>query len=146
MAPDIVLCGHVHQSPFTKDGSRADRIGRTWVFNAGHQIGPLPSHIVVDLAKPGAYWTSLAGAELVPLDVAPCRPFPPVEEPPPWLLAMYRSPQQPARSLSVNFGRQAFGRHEFLALLVGERLQHLVDHADAPILPRTGASGRPGSR
>ncbi len=90
-APEIVLSGHVHQSPFTKDGSWADRIGRTWVFNAGHQIGPRPAHIVVDLEEPGAYWTSLAGAELVPLDVAPERPFSPVDEPPPWLLALYRT-------------------------------------------------------
>ena len=62
-----MLSGHVHQSPFTRDGSWADRIGDTWVFNAGHQIGPLPSHIVVDTERPGAYWCSLAATEVTPL-------------------------------------------------------------------------------
>ena len=60
--PDLVLSGHVHQSPFTRGGSWADRIGATWVFNAGHQIGPLPSHIIVDTEQPGAYWV-LAGCD-----------------------------------------------------------------------------------
>ena len=40
--PDIVLAGHVHESPFKSDGSWMDRIGNTWVFNAGHQIGKVP--------------------------------------------------------------------------------------------------------
>ncbi len=38
--PDVVLSGHVHQSPFSRGGAWADRIGRTWVFNAGHQDRP----------------------------------------------------------------------------------------------------------
>ncbi len=29
--PDMVLSGHVHQSPFVKDGSWVDQIGPTWV-------------------------------------------------------------------------------------------------------------------
>jgi Icc-related predicted phosphoesterase len=94
--PDLVLSGHVHQSPFTAKGSWADRIGRTWIFNAGHQIGPEPSHIVVDTAAPDACWVSLAGAEATPLDGLPRRPFPPLAEPPPWLVAM----AQPAEPLS----------------------------------------------
>ena len=44
--PDIVLSGHVHQSPFIPDGSWVDRIGDTWVFNAGNQSGSLPTHII----------------------------------------------------------------------------------------------------
>lgn len=90
-SPDIVLCGHVHQSPFTADGSWADRIGETWVFNAGHQIGPLPSHIVFDTHAPEAYWISLAGGELASLSGPSNRPFDPIVEPPDWLLSMARS-------------------------------------------------------
>ena len=48
--PDIVLTGHVHEPPFKPDGAWADRIGDTWVFNAGRQIGPVPAHIEIDLA------------------------------------------------------------------------------------------------
>ena len=65
--PDIVLSGHVHQSPFVADGSWADRIGSTWVFNAGHQIGPVPSHIVIDTDGPRAFWLSLYGQETADL-------------------------------------------------------------------------------
>ena len=90
LQPDLVLSGHVHQSPFTKDGSWADRIGATWVFNAGHQIGPAPSHIVVDTARPGAFWCSLAAIEQTPLTATASRPYPPVVDPPAWLLAMAR--------------------------------------------------------
>ena len=46
--PDIVFSGHVHQSPFVKDGSWVDRIGATWVFNAGQQFGASPTHIIID--------------------------------------------------------------------------------------------------
>src|SRR5690606_15407107 len=40
--PDFVFSGHVHEAPFARDGSWVDRIGDTWVFNAGRQIGPIP--------------------------------------------------------------------------------------------------------
>lgn len=97
--PDVVLSGHVHQSPFTSKGSWADRIGRTWIFNAGHQIGPLPSHVVVDLAAPDAYWISLAVAEVAPLNQSPTHPFAPMADPPEWLLAMTpRADPQPGGS------------------------------------------------
>lgn len=98
--PDIVLSGHVHQSPFTADGSWADRIGKTWVFNAGHQIGPLPSHVLVDTAVPGAYWISLMGAEGAPLNQAPTRPFAPITNPPPWLLAIAQPEGRPVEGTS----------------------------------------------
>jgi Icc-related predicted phosphoesterase len=61
--PDFVLTGHVHESPFKADGSWADRLGDTWVFNAGHQIGPVPAHIELDLTEGRAVWTSLLGTE-----------------------------------------------------------------------------------
>lgn len=64
-SPDLVLCGHIHQSPFRSGGSWADRIGRTWVFNAGKQIGPVPCHIVFDTVDGSATWYSLAGTEVV---------------------------------------------------------------------------------
>jgi Icc-related predicted phosphoesterase len=61
--PEIVLTGHVHESPFKPAGSWADRIGPTWVFNAGHQIGPVPTHIEIDLAEGSASWRSMLGVE-----------------------------------------------------------------------------------
>ena len=47
--PDVVLTGHIHQSPFIADGGWADRIGDTWVFNPGRQPGPVPAHVVLEL-------------------------------------------------------------------------------------------------
>lgn len=61
--PDFVLTGHVHQPPFKPDGAWADRIGNTWVFNPGNQIGPVPAHIEIDLAAGSATWLSLLGVE-----------------------------------------------------------------------------------
>jgi len=72
--PDAVLTGHIHQSPFRSGGSWVDRIGTTWVFNAGRQIGPCPTHVVIDLAEHRAMWFSLAGNEVVPLDAPLTRP------------------------------------------------------------------------
>lgn len=54
--PDVVLTGHVHQAPFVDGGAWADRIGDTWVFNAGHEPGPVPSHIVIDVDEAQATW------------------------------------------------------------------------------------------
>lgn len=63
--PDVVLTGHVHEPPFKPDGAWADRIGDTWVFNAGRQIGPVPAHIDLDLALAdgSATWVSMLGVE-----------------------------------------------------------------------------------
>jgi predicted phosphodiesterase len=66
--PDIVLTGHVHEPPFKRNGAWADRIGRTWVFNPGRQIGPVPAHIALDLAAGTAQWRSLLGTEDLALD------------------------------------------------------------------------------
>ena len=98
--PDLVLSGHVHQSPFCQGGAWADRIGRTWVFNAGHQTGPLPPHVVVDTDGPGAYWISLTGAQVASLSQAPNRPFAVVTDWPPWLLAMGRAAAHPPEGSS----------------------------------------------
>jgi len=65
--PDLVLTGHVHEPPFKRDGAWADRIGNTWVFNPGHQIGPVPTHIEIDLAAGSALWRSLLGSEVLRL-------------------------------------------------------------------------------
>ena len=43
--------------------SWADRVGATWVFNAGHQIGPVPARIELDLDEGRARWVSLLGIE-----------------------------------------------------------------------------------
>ncbi len=61
--PDVVLTGHVHQSPFKPDGSWTDRIGRSWVFNAGRQIGPVPARVELDLDDDCAVWISQLGFE-----------------------------------------------------------------------------------
>ena len=66
-APDIVLAGHVHEPPFRPTGSWADRIGHTWVFNAGRQIGPVPAHIEIDLGAGHASWHSMLGSEALQL-------------------------------------------------------------------------------
>ena len=61
--PDVVLCGHVHESPFVEGGRWVDRIGTTSVFNAGRQNGPVPTCIEVDTDQMVARWTSQAGVE-----------------------------------------------------------------------------------
>jgi Icc-related predicted phosphoesterase len=61
--PDLVLTGHVHEPPFKPNGAWADRIGDTWVFNAGHQIGPVPARIEIELTAGSASWKSLLGEE-----------------------------------------------------------------------------------
>ena len=66
--PDIVLTGHVHESPFKPAGSWAHRIDDTWVFNPGRQIGPVPTSIDIDLAIGSAWWRSLMGQESVSLE------------------------------------------------------------------------------
>lgn len=72
--PDIVLAGHVHEPPFKRQGSWADRIGSTWVFNPGRQIGPVPTCIEIDLAEGSARWQSLLGEECLQLADAAAPP------------------------------------------------------------------------
>jgi Icc-related predicted phosphoesterase len=73
--PDIVLTGHIHQSPFRDGGSWVDQIGRTWIFNAGRQIGPRPTHVIFDTTDMKAMWFSLAGNQVVSLAAPLTRPL-----------------------------------------------------------------------
>jgi Icc-related predicted phosphoesterase len=61
--PDLVLSGHVHQSPFITDGGWIDHIGSTVVVNAGRQPGAAPTHIEIDTEKDRASWTSYEGLD-----------------------------------------------------------------------------------
>jgi len=90
--PDFVLTGHIHQAPFRAGGSWIDRLGSTWIFNAGRQIGPCPTFVTIDTAAMQAMWFSLAGNEVVQLDGAPTqtlaeltRPWDPDADPNPAL-------------------------------------------------------------
>jgi hypothetical protein len=90
------MSGHVHQSPFVEGGSWADRIGETWVFNTGQQIGPTPANIALHLAEGEAVWTSLEGCQILSLAEAPVRPFARMREIPAWLRAGDRADPRPA--------------------------------------------------
>ncbi len=59
--PDMVVSGHIHESPFKTDGSWVDQLGKTWIFNAGSHIGDVPAHIILDIEAMSAEWYSLAG-------------------------------------------------------------------------------------
>jgi Icc-related predicted phosphoesterase len=83
-SPDIVLSGHIHQSPFRQGGSWVDRIADTWVFNPGRQIGPRPTNIIINTEERMAVWSSLAGNEVVRLDQALQRPVAELAEIPAW--------------------------------------------------------------
>ena len=62
-SPTAVLCGHIHEAPFRKGGSWIERIGDTWLFNAGRQIGDVPARVEIDFTQQAARWISLAGIE-----------------------------------------------------------------------------------
>jgi Icc-related predicted phosphoesterase len=64
--PTLVLCGHVHESPFANGGRWIDRIGDTVVVNAGRERGSTPAHIVVDTERGELRWRSSAGVESAP--------------------------------------------------------------------------------
>jgi Icc-related predicted phosphoesterase len=83
-APDIVVCGHIHQAPFVSDGSWADRLGKTWVFNAGRQYGAPPAYIVIDTGAREALWISAMGAQSVCLDAPLQRPIARLHALPEW--------------------------------------------------------------
>ncbi len=61
--PDLVLSGHVHQSPWLDGGSWIASTGRTWIVNAGRQNGPEPSYGVIDLDTWSASWTAYEGVQ-----------------------------------------------------------------------------------
>jgi Icc-related predicted phosphoesterase len=62
--PDMVLSGHIHNAPFYPDGSWIDRMGKTWVFNPGRQLGPRPTCLSIDLASMTVSWISTEREEL----------------------------------------------------------------------------------
>ena len=89
--PDFVFSGHVHQSPFSPGGSWVDRIGETWVFNAGHQFGAPPAHVVLDTDREMALWFSAAGNQYVRLDEPLQRPVAKLYGLPDWLTSADRT-------------------------------------------------------
>lgn len=56
--PDLVVTGHIHDSPFHDEGSWLARLGDTWVINAGHMRGTPPAHAIIDTAAETAEWWS----------------------------------------------------------------------------------------
>jgi Icc-related predicted phosphoesterase len=86
--PDFVYSGHVHQAPFVTGGSWVDRIGKTWVFNAGHQLGPIPSYVLLDTTIGSAWWKSQMGLWHLSLDGSGLSPTMETECLPDWVLAM----------------------------------------------------------
>jgi Icc-related predicted phosphoesterase len=69
-APDVVLSGHIHHAPFYGKGSWVDRVGSTWVFNPGKQLGAWPTHIALDLDAMTAEWISVEGRSIRQLAAA----------------------------------------------------------------------------
>lgn len=84
--PDIVISGHIHQSPFVKGGSWVDRVGGTLVFNTGQHSGAPPAHIMIDTGLREAFWMSSAGAQSIRLDEPITRPLPRLARPPEWVI------------------------------------------------------------
>jgi Icc-related predicted phosphoesterase len=83
--PDLVISGHVHEAPFARNGSWIDKIGGTWLFNGGKQIGPMPTTIAIDTELMEAAWFSLDGAESVKLNAPLTRPIPQLTAMPEWM-------------------------------------------------------------
>ena len=66
-SPRIVLSGHIHNAPFYEMGACSDRVGQTWAFNPGRQIGPCPTALLLDLEQQEVTWYSDAGVEQMSL-------------------------------------------------------------------------------
>lgn len=88
--PSMVISGHVHQSPFIPDGSWFDRLGDTWVFNAGLQPGRPPVFIVLDIDEGEAFWLSAEAGQSIDLKGPLLRPAAPIATAPPWLTSLGR--------------------------------------------------------
>jgi Icc-related predicted phosphoesterase len=89
--PAIVFAGHVHEAPFVRGGSWVEKIGNTWVFNAGKQIGEVPTHIIIDTERREAVWFSIEnGAEAISLDAPSAADRQPLYEMPAWVLDQSR--------------------------------------------------------
>jgi Icc-related predicted phosphoesterase len=66
--PDMVLSGHIHQAPWAAGGSWRAQLGRTWVFNPGKQVGPIPPHLTLDTEARTAEWYGVFESETISLD------------------------------------------------------------------------------
>lgn len=67
LAPDVVLCGHIHQAPWVDGGGWYDRLGDTVVINPGKQIGKVPPHVWIDTDAGRAIWSGLGETDAVDL-------------------------------------------------------------------------------
>ncbi len=67
--PELVLSGHIHNAPFVRNGSWFDRVGKTWVFNPGKQLGASPAFLIVDVDQMTVEWDSLEERGKQQLDV-----------------------------------------------------------------------------
>ena len=80
----------------SRPSSRTDRgstgVGATWVFNAGHQFGAPPAHLIVDTRGAAALWFSAAGNQHVFLDQPLSRPVEKLTALPGWLTSADRPP------------------------------------------------------
>ena len=61
------------------------KLGETWVFNPGRQIGPHPTRILFDSEAGTALWLSLAGAAIVDLNAPLSRPLSEPADMPLWI-------------------------------------------------------------
>src|SRR5262249_40980156 len=59
--PAVVSCGHVHESRFVDGGGWVAQVGTTWVLNAGHEPGPVPAHVVIDIDAAQCAWSASTG-------------------------------------------------------------------------------------
>jgi Icc-related predicted phosphoesterase len=67
--PDLVLSGHIHNAPFVPRGSWIDRIGRTWVFNPGKQIGRCPTYLIFNPEEMRVDWDSTENRGMQELNI-----------------------------------------------------------------------------
>lgn len=68
LRPDLVFSGHIHNAPFYADGSWVSRMGGSWVFNPGCQIGAVPAAVYFDSETMTADYRSLEFADRIVLD------------------------------------------------------------------------------
>ncbi|MEO7223971.1 MAG: metallophosphoesterase [Devosia sp.] len=101
-SPALVFAGHVHEAPFARGGSWVERVGDTWIFNAGKQIGDFPTHICIDTERREAVWFSLEnGMESISLDSPSAADRQPLYEMPAWLLNQSRESPEPVTTAAT---------------------------------------------
>lgn len=61
--PRIVMSGHIHNAPFYAQGAWMHRLGNTWAFNPGRQIGESPAVLRFDFDRQEVSWHSVEGVE-----------------------------------------------------------------------------------